>query len=200
MSKLDIKGMRNRLIINIDDHDDFMEAYKDLDERLGRSADFYKNSHMKAIVRGKKLDQGERDMMRELLEFRYGFKTLFISSADQKNNDSVKFIQGTVRSGQLVEEPGHIVVLGDTNDGSEIRAGGNIIVMGRTNGLLHAGYPDKSDAVVAAVRMESLQIRIGNNISRAPDAKVYRADVPEIAYVKDGKIIIEPLNQKSKML
>lgn len=200
MSKLNIKGMRNRLIIDIDDYEDFTKAYDDLAERLEQSSDFYRNSQMKAVIKGKRLEQNQIDMMRELLEMRYGFKTLFVNPTGQKNDESVKFIKGTVRSGQSVKTPGHIVVLGDVNDGSEIKAGGNIVIMGRTNGLIHAGYPDKIDAFIAAFRMESLQVRIGNIISRAPDRRRYRADVPEIAYVKDEKIVIEPINQKSKML
>lgn len=200
MSKLNIKGMRNRLIIDIDDYEDFTKAYNDLSERLRQSSDFYRDSQMKAVVKGKRLDQNQIDMMRELLEIRYGFKTLFLNPMEQKSDESVRYIKGIVRSGQVVKAPGHIVVLGDVNESSEIKAGRNIVIMGRTNGLMHAGYPDKNDAFIAAFRMESLQIRIGNVISRASDRKRYHADVPEIAYVKDGKIVIEPINQKSKML
>ena len=201
MAKFNIKGMRNRILFDINDYDDFMEAYHDLDEQLEKSDGFYKNSHMKAVVKGKELNQLEKYKIRELLETKYGFRTLFIGSVNnKKKNESARFIHGTVRSGQLIEERGHVIVLGDTNDGSEIKAGGNIIIMGRTNGLLHAGYPNNDKAIVAAIRMESLQIRIGKIISRAPDTKRYRADVPEIAYTNNGKIILEPLNPKSKML
>ncbi|MDI6601911.1 MAG: septum site-determining protein MinC [Thermoanaerobacteraceae bacterium] len=200
MSRVDIRGTRNRLIISIDENEAFADAYNDLVDRLERSSNFFKGSQMKAVVKGKEMNHSERNMMRELLEARYGFKTLFLNPTEQKNDESVKFIKGTVRSGQVIETSGHVVVLGDANDGSEIKAGGNILIMGRTNGLLHAGYPDRNDAIIAAFRMESLQIRIGNIISRAPDRKRYRADVPEIAYIKDEKIVIEPLNQKSKML
>jgi len=198
--RVDIRGARNRLIINIDEDENFIDAYNDLADKLRKYPEFFKGSQMKAIVKGKEMNNEERNMIRELLETRFGFNTLFLNPVEQKDDQLIKFVRTTIRSGQVIQTPGHVVILGDVNDGSEIKAGGNILIMGRTNGLLHAGYPNKNDSFIAAFRLESLQIRIGNIISRAPDRKRYRADIPEIAYVKDDKIFIEPLNQKSKML
>ena len=45
--------------------------------------------------------------------------------------DQAVFLQRTLRSGQSVRHPGHVVVLGDVNPGAEIIAGGHVLVWGR---------------------------------------------------------------------
>ena len=110
-----------------------------------------------------------------------------------------RFYQGTVRSGQLVDARGNLVVIGDANPGSELVAGGNVIVMGAARGMVHAGAGGNRGAVVVALNLMPTQIRIADIISRCPDGEVARADwIPEIAYIKDDAVYIEQyLTKKS---
>ena len=101
-------------------------------------------------------------------------------------------IQRTVRSGQTIRYPGNVVVMGDVNPGAEIVAGGNIIVMGSLRGIAHAGAAGNTKAVVAAFRLQPTQLRIANHITRAPDGENWSPEQPEIAYIKDGVVLIDP--------
>jgi septum site-determining protein MinC len=82
-------------------------------------------------------------------------------------------VQQTLRSGQSVTYPGHVVVLGDVNPGAEVKAGGD------------------ERAVVVAYRLQPTQLRIAHLISRSPD-EAGEPQEPEIARIREGLIVIEP--------
>lgn len=108
-----------------------------------------------------------------------------------KNNSNAVLIQRTIRSGQTLKHPKHIIILGDVNPGAEIIAGGNIIVFGRLRGVAHAGVFGNQNAIVVAFLLEPTQLRIANYITRAPDETPANAIQPEVAFVKDETIVIE---------
>jgi len=101
-------------------------------------------------------------------------------------------IRRTLRSGQVVQYPGHVVVIGDVNPGAEIIAGGDVVVWGKLRGIVHAGATGDDEAVVCALNLAPLQLRIGNHIARAPEGREDLPERPEMASVQDGEIVAEP--------
>ncbi len=114
------------------------------------------------------------------------------------DNESTKFYKKTLRSGQLLESDGNIVIVGDVNPGAEVIAVGNIFVMGCVKGTVHAGANGDREAIVTALNLSPTQLRIADIITRPPDGDSYSAILPEIAYIKDDKIFIEDFLQKRK--
>ena len=112
-------------------------------------------------------------------------------------------LRGTLRSGQIVQHHGSVILFGDVNPGAEIIASGDVLVWGRLRGIVHAGAMGDSNAKVCALMLHPTQLRIGNAIGRAPDASTrgLRLNLrpnrsgPEVAHVVDEKIVIEPWNQ-----
>ncbi len=102
-------------------------------------------------------------------------------------------IQRTLRSGQVVHHPGHIVVIGDVNPGAEIKAGGSVIVWGRLRGSVHAGSQEAqaASAVVCALQLAPMQLRIGDRMTRSPANDNDHDFAPEMASVQKGQIIAE---------
>ncbi len=121
------------------------------------------------------------------------FEGIGMFSMFEENNKAV-LVQRTIRSGQTLKHPDHIVILGDVNPGAEIIAGGNIIVLGNLRGLAHAGAFGNQSAVVAAFRLEPTQLRIADYITRAPDDEINETVYPEVACIKDGVVFIEKLS------
>ncbi|NLO89255.1 MAG: septum site-determining protein MinC [Clostridia bacterium] len=111
-------------------------------------------------------------------------------------SDMTILIQRTLRSGQSIRYPGHVVILGDVNPGAEVVAGGNILVFGTLRGIAHAGAHGNTKAIVAAFKLNPTQVRIAGYITRAPDNAeddcVFQH--PEVARVYDGKVVIEKLS------
>jgi septum site-determining protein MinC len=104
-------------------------------------------------------------------------------------------VQRTLRSGQIIHHPGHVVVIGDVNPGAEIRAGGSVVVWGRLRGMVHAGVGKEGlgeQAVVCALQLSPTQLRIGDYITRSPADEGDQEIVPEMASVQDGQIVAEP--------
>jgi len=100
-------------------------------------------------------------------------------------------IRRTIRSGQKVSYPGNIVIMGDVNPGAEVSAGGNIVVMGTLRGMAHAGVGGNQQAVISALRLQPIQLRIADHITRPPDGEKSRPQQPETARIKDGAVVIE---------
>lgn len=103
---------------------------------------------------------------------------------------ATQFHRGTMRSGRSIVFKGNVVILGDVNPGAEIIADGNIVVMGHLRGVAHAGANGNHSAFVCANQLNPTQLRIGRLITRAPEEN--SGSDPEIAFVKDDMIVIEP--------
>lgn len=100
-------------------------------------------------------------------------------------------IKHVVRSGRVVRHHGHVVVVGDVNPGGEIIAGGDIIVWGSLRGMAHAGAFGDSSAMIAALDMQPLQLRIAQVVGRR-DENTTVAKGPEVARVVDESIVVVP--------
>jgi septum site-determining protein MinC len=96
----------------------------------------------------------------------------------------------TLRSGQQLRHPGSIAVLGDVNPGAEIVAGGDIIVWGKLRGTVHAGAMGNDNAIVCALDLAPMQLRIAQHFARSPEGR-RRKPTPEVARVRNGQIVAE---------
>lgn len=114
-----------------------------------------------------------------------------------EGENSTLYFRGTVRSGQSLEYPGNIVILGDVNPGAYVIASGDIIVMGRLNGVVHAGAEGEDRAVIIGAIFSPSQLRIAQYIGRPPDesspGKSVHREQTEKASIKDESIVIEPI-------
>lgn len=99
-------------------------------------------------------------------------------------------IRKTLRSGQRIEFKGNVVIIGGTNPGSEVIADGDIFVFGKARGLLHAGANGDRNRSILAIRLDVLQIRIGNVVAKISH-KVTKDAQAEKAFVEDEQIVIE---------
>jgi septum site-determining protein MinC len=111
-------------------------------------------------------------------------------SAEEPSTEGL-VVRRTLRSGQSLRHPGHVVVVGDVNPGAEIVAGGDIVVWGKVRGLVHAGALGDEAAVICALDLAPTQLRIAGYISRSPEDR-RRKPLPEMASVRDGQIIAVP--------
>ncbi len=100
-------------------------------------------------------------------------------------------IRHLVRSGQVVRHTGHIVIMGDVNIGGEVVAGGDILIWGGLYGTAHAGAMGDSSAVICALDMSPLQLRIADVVARPEEDDRRKASLPEMAYVRGERIVVE---------
>lgn len=202
------KGVKEGIFINVNT-DDFSIVKEELDKKMKSTANFFKGTKILGI-KSKLLPPENIIELKYLLKYKYdlivleeGMPKLTINSREGNlgcANESAediecgitKFINGTLRSGQIVKFDGNIVVIGDVNPGALIKARGNIIVLGSLRGVAHAGMEGNLKAIVASYNLQPTQLRIGDIIARPPDDDIESLKLPEVAKIKDGEVIIEP--------
>jgi septum site-determining protein MinC len=107
---------------------------------------------------------------------------------------------GHLRAGQVLQRREHILIIGDVNPGATVISDGDILVWGHLRGMAQAGSSGDAKAVVAALHLIPVQLRIGDFIAIAPEQKHkrgwgrQRAPVkqPEVAYLNGDRIVVEP--------
>jgi len=116
------------------------------------------------------------------------------TAAETQELQRMLVIDKTLRGGQAVETEGSVIVFGNVNPGAQITAGGSVDVRGTCRGVVHAGAAGDSTAFIIADHLMPTQIRIANYVARSPDEPEYSGKA-ERAYVKDGQIVIEPIER-----
>jgi len=100
------------------------------------------------------------------------------------------FLQKTLRSGSRIESQGSVIILGDVNPGADIIAKGNVIIWGRMRGTAQAGSAGDETAIVCALELTPMNIRIAGV---SFDGKLRKGKPgPEFASIVSGTVIIQP--------
>lgn len=203
------KGVNDGVYLEIYGSD--MDKIKEeLKTKLAKSQGFFQGVNFLGVS-GEDLSPEEMLEIHLILKYRYDFdidlgddlldrlymiykskRELESSVVKNSKEGMTKFLYGTLRSGQIVEYNGNIVVVGDVNPGAFLKATGNIIILGTLKGVAHAGFNGDNEAIVAAYNLIPNQLRIADIIVRAPDGDISEYKLPEVARVYDGEIIIEP--------
>lgn len=120
---------------------------------------------------------------------------------NEAENLPTLYIRRTIRSGQSISSDGNILVIGDINPGAEIIAKGDITVWGILGGIAHAGSDGNEYAKIRALKLNPVQIRIGEIFARRPDTinlpYVQKSSeyIPEEAFAYKGSIVIRKIHE-----
>ena len=120
---------------------------------------------------------------------------------NEAENLPTLYIRKTIRSGQSISSDGNIIVIGDVNPGSEIIAKGDITVWGILGGIAHAGSDGNNYARIRALKLNPVQIRIGEVFARRPDTinlpYIQKSSeyIPEEAFTHKGSIVIRKIQE-----
>ncbi len=213
---ISFKGVKEGIFLNING-DNFLSIKEELGAKMKNALKFYQGTKLLGI-KSDKLSPEDIMELKLILKYKYDLvvseeelpkHVLYPSPSDNIENHlendienttmfqgihcgMTKFVNGTLRSGQVVDYDGNIVIIGDVNPGALIQAKNNIIVLGTLRGVAHAGVDGNLEAIVASYNLQPMQLRIGDIIARPPDEYIEACGLPEIARIKDGEVIIEP--------
>ncbi len=117
--------------------------------------------------------------------------------AEAANVCNGQFFRGHLLSGDKLEFPHSVVLLGDVQPGASITSRGNVVVLGSCRGNVYAGADGNRACYVAALVMKPIQIRIADKMARSAITKrsdsAYYALDPKIAFIKDDHIYVKSL-------
>ncbi|WP_026572306.1 septum site-determining protein MinC [Bacillus sp. UNC438CL73TsuS30] len=201
-----IKGTKEGLVLQLDDCCSYEELKKELDEKLSTNLRTEEDSHFLAVkvnVGNRFLSDDQREELKNLIRQK---KNLVVDDIESnvitkeeakrlKAVDEVVTVSRIIRSGQVLEVPGDLLLIGDVNPGGTVMAGGNIFIMGTLKGIAHAGCTGNDEAIIAASNMRPTQLRISDCLNRAPDiVQEKEKHEMECAYIdEDRKISVDRL-------
>ncbi|MEC5422044.1 septum site-determining protein MinC [Virgibacillus sp. C22-A2] len=174
-----IKGTREGLTLFIDESCSFDEAIIELNDKLISSRPNKDEPVVSVKVKlGKRyLYKEQEEQLRSIIagESRFNIQAVdsdVITREEAllwKEESEIQAISRIVRSGQVLEVTGDLLLIGDVNPGGKVVSTGNIYIMGNLFGIAHAGVNGDRNAFIAASFMKPSQLRIADYISRAPD-------------------------------
>lgn len=174
-----IKGTRDGLTLYLDDACSFEELLNELDSALANNhgEDQAPMITVKVQLGNRYLHKDQEESLREVVRKKNNLVVETVESnvitkqqaLDWMEDSEVKIINKIIRSGQVLEVKGDMLLIGDVNSGGKVVASGNIFVMGTLRGVAHAGSEGNRQAVVAASHLLPSQLRIADYISRSPD-------------------------------
>ena len=116
------------------------------------------------------------------------------SDPSSQTGEGALLVRRTLRSGTSLHYAGHIIVIGDVNPGAEVIASGDVVVWGRLRGVVHAGAAGDENAVVCALDLAPMQLRIAGEIAIPPQRR--GKPQPEMAHIKDGQVVADAWSTK----
>jgi septum site-determining protein MinC len=222
-ARVRIKGTRKGLAITLGEGD-WHQLIGELDQRLIHGQAFFGGSRVNMHVGQRDLGQPELEQLIHILT-KYNIEVERLHTTSRMAAEAAQalgvrlglpeparpepqppmpmgewsdgvLLHRTLRSGQSLRQPGHVVIVGDVHAGAEVIAGGDVVVWGRLRGMVHAGAMGDEQALVCALELRPTQLRIASVIATSPDEKESKSPGPEIASVVDGQIVAIPWTSK----
>ncbi|MES9684483.1 septum site-determining protein MinC [Bacillus sp. AFS001701] len=196
-----IKGTKDGLTLHLDDTCSFQILVDEIEERLSTHL-FESNDRPLLAVRlkiGNRFLSPEQDeIIRSIVRKKNNLVVETIESNVISKQEAIEWMKREeivpicrmVRSGQILQVKGDLLLIGDVNPGGTVIAGGNIFIMGALRGTAHAGFNGNKEAVIAASIMRPMQLRICSIMNRAPDHYGDEGNEMECAYINEESQII----------
>ncbi|MEH7886791.1 septum site-determining protein MinC [Bacillus sp. JJ1609] len=197
-----IKGTKDGLTLHLDDNCSYDELKKELDRKLSNSSRVQEEQQLLSVkvkAGNRYLTQEQQEELKDLIRQKRNLivedlETNVITKAEaerERQETGIVPVAKVIRSGQILEIVGDLLLIGDVNPGGTVKATGNIFIMGTLKGIAHAGFEGNDEAVIAASVMKPSQLRISDCINRAPDQVPDEENrVMECAYISDNQQIV----------
>ncbi len=198
LNNIKINQTLEEIILNVNVVADVPDVMKELEMKLPKLKEFYKEEKMPMKITGKLFTDGEIENIKKIINRELDVKIIFDDPSELLGLHAIKktyeseieisetrYILNSLRSGQREEYSGSLVIIGDVNSGAEVIAGGNITIVGTLRGLAHAGANGNIKAIISANEVEETQVRIANQVKQVTQMEE-KCPIFEI----DGKEII----------
>lgn len=212
-----IKSYQNGINLILREDVSFEELLQELSAKFQSSRGFFGNADVALSYEGRKLEQGQEIALVEAIRQSSDLNLVCIVGKDEETNRRyIKAIQkvqkklpmgsegqlhkGSLKNSEVLETESSIIILGDVYPGSAVISPKNIIILGGLYGEAYAGTEGSEGIYVAALEMEPERLKIGDFKYKNSDKQTkwgIRAKIqPKIAYVKNDKIVMEPLTKE----
>ncbi len=212
-----IKSFQNGITLLLNEDASFEEILEEISFKFSEARNFFGNASMALSLEGKSLTETEEIRILDAIRKNSNIRILCIVGHDEATNknfikalqhmekklsagDEGQFYKGSLKNKEVLETENSIVILGDIYPGSAVISSKNIIVLGGLYGEAYAGGAGENSAYVVALEMEPERLKIGD-FKYKTNTKQSKWGIrpkvqPKIAYIKNDKIIMEPLTKE----
>ncbi|MDE7224819.1 MAG: septum site-determining protein MinC [Acetatifactor sp.] len=211
-----IKSYQNGINLILREDVSFEEIIQELSAKFRSSRSFFGNADVALSYEGRRLEQEQEITLVETIRQSSDLNLVCIVGRDEETDRRyIKAIQkvqkklpvgsegqlhkGSLKNSEVLETESSIIILGDVYPGSAVISPKNIIILGGLYGEAYAGTDGSEGIYVAALEMEPERLKIGDFKYKSNDKQKWsiRTKVqPKIAYVKNDKIVMEPLTKE----
>ncbi len=199
--KFNIKMERDVLTLMLDVERTYQEQREDIREYLFKMRRFLENGEVKFSYDCIKLTFNEEMDLCSIADEVFGRTVYFCYKNSPpealmrhivaNGERLVRKIDRTVRAGEMIESNGDIVVVGDVNPTAQLKAYGDIYVIGNLRGIAHAGCQGNTNAVIYAMNMNPVMLKIADKIGF--NSEMSRNNQNGIARLEKGEIRVNML-------
>lgn len=210
-----IKSFPNGISLHLKEDVPFQEIIEEVAFKFSEAKSFFKNASMALSIEGREVTDAEEILILDTIKRNSDLNIVCLVGHDEQTNknfikalqhmekkltrgDEGQFYRGTLKNNETLETENSIVIMGDVYPGSCVISAKNVIVLGGLYGGAYAGANGQLDAFVAALEMEPETLKIGDFKYKSPKQPKWgiRPKVqPKTAYVKNGRIVVEPLTK-----
>ena len=206
-----IKSSKAGMTVILDPELPFGELLDAIGKKFSKSARFWGSVQMTLTLEGRDLTAAQEFAIVDTITKNSQIEVLCLLDTDAEriercekalndklmelNSQTGQFYRGTLKRGDCLESEASIVIIGNVDHGARVTAKGNVIVLGELKGTVTAGVSGNPQAVVMALDMAPLQIRIGDMSSRFNERNKRLGRGPMIALAEDGAIVMRSLKK-----
>ena len=206
-----IKSSKAGMTVILDPDLPFGELLEAIGKKFRESARFWGSVQMTLTLEGRELTAAQEFAIVDTITKNSQIEVLCLLDTDAEriercekalndklmelNSQTGQFYRGTLKRGDCLESEASIVIIGNVDHGARVTAKGNVIVLEELKGTVTAGVSGNPQAVVLALDMAPLQIRIGDLSSRFNERNKRLGRGPMIALVEDGAIVMRSLKK-----
>ncbi len=210
-SRVVIKSSKAGMTVILDPDCTFQELLAGIATKFRESAKFWGNVQIALMLEGRELTAGEELQIVNTITDNSGIEVLCLIDQDAARIERCEkalnqklmelsmrtgqFYRGDLHRGESIETEASIVIIGDVLHGARVTAKGNVIILGSLNGTVHAGVAGNEEAVVAALEMSPLQIRIASYARSFGDKGKRLGRGPVLACVENCNICTKPMKK-----
>ncbi len=210
-----VKSFQNGLNVILDPNVPFETLVADLENKFKESGRFFQDARLALSLEGRTLTTEEEKEIIDTICNISGLDIVCIVGKDEQfnqmywkaiqqtsqtiNKNNGQFYRGTLKNGQVLETETSIVILGDVYPGSSVISAKDIVILGGLYGEAYAGGNGERGHFVVSLDMSPEKLKIGElkyRSDKIPKWAIKPRVQPKIAYIKDKKIVIDPLTKE----
>lgn len=206
-----IKSNKAGMTVYLEPEAPFQTVMDELAKKFGDNSRFWGSAQMTLSLEGRRLTcEEELCVVNQIMEYS-NLEIVCLVDTDENRikrcekalNDKLmelscqtgQFFQGDLQDGETLESEASIVIIGDVKKGAKVMAKGNVIVLGILSGTVCAGVAGNEEAVIVALTMAPVQLRIADCTSRLDGRGKRLGHTPMTASLDGNRVSIKQMKK-----